>query len=696
MSDAVEAQTGRLVLWLPVALGSGCAAYLSLRFEPEWICVLGLIGVTGAIYGVAQRFEWKPALRKCLLLALMFTLGMGLCKARTVRVAAPVLVSEQTQFRLDAVVIDIVGTDTSEPKLLLAPLRLSGVAPEDTPIRIRLSLRELPPDIAPGQAISTFAILHPPAGPNIPGGYDYARSAWFDAVGAVGFAPGRVRLIDAPPMPTGLQRLTAFNHWRWQVTQRLSTQVDDPRMGGFAAALVTGHQAFLAPDLVEDMRDSGLAHILSISGLHMAIVGGFAFFACRAVLALLPFVALHYPIKKWAAGFGIVAVGVYLALSGAPSPAIRAAVVAWVAFGAILFDRRALSLRALAVAAIIVLLLMPEAVLEPGFQMSFCATAALLALAEASRNPVRELDVPWWVRGWQGLWHWLKVSVLASTVAGLATTPFGIFYFSRAQMYGLISNLLEAPVTGFVVMPTLAVGTVLSATPLGAPFLWLAKQGLSVIAHIAAFVADLPGAVMTVGAPPNLALAVSMAGVLWMCLIRGHTRWLGLIAALAVFYWPQDRAPDIWLDAEGGNAAIQMNGSAYALRPTVRQYGYQLWLKRYVLNEGGARLPRDYACKSYVCLPTETAPYRVGFAFGRKPPKPEQVEALCRSSQLVVLRARITDWPVACAGVNRITASDFQRLGAMELTRTPAGGWNVKAAEPLRGRRPWTQKHVGY
>ncbi|MDC7696027.1 ComEC/Rec2 family competence protein [Asticcacaulis sp. DXS10W] len=471
------------------------------------------------------------------------------------------------------------------------------------------------------------------------------------------------------------------------MTRRLVTQVEDSRMGGFAAAMVTGHQAFLAPDLVEDMRDSGLAHILSISGLHMAIVGGFAFFACRGALALIPVIALRYPIKKLAAGVGMVAVALYLALSGAPAPAIRAAVVAWVAFGAILFD----SLRALAIAALIVLLLMPEAVLEPGFQMSFCATAALLALAEVSRNPIRELDVPWWVRGWQGMWHGLKVSVLASTVAGLATTPFGVFYFSRAQMYGLISNLLEAPITGFVVMPALAVGTVLSATPLGTPVLWVAQQGLSVIAAIAGFVADLPGAVLTVAAPPNLALALSTAGVLWMCLIRGQMRWVGLLAALAVIYLPREAAPDFWLDAEGSNAAIRVDGTAYSLRPTVRQYGYQLWLKHYALSDAPLRSAQDYVCKSYVCLPAATAPYRLGFAFGRKAPKPEQIEALCQSADLIVLRSQVIEWPGVCARVNRITASDFERLGAMELTRTKSKDWHIKAAQPLRGRRPWTK-----
>ncbi|WP_168148156.1 ComEC/Rec2 family competence protein [Asticcacaulis excentricus] len=483
LRQALAQQVGRIVLWLPVALAAGCAVYLSLLFEPPWLWILPGIGVAGSIYGLSCWWQWPSVVRHGLLFVVMFALGVGLCKVRAERVAAPVLVSQQTQFHLDAVIIDIVGTDSSEPKLLLAPLKLSGVAPEQTPIRVRLSLRTLPPDLAPGQALSVLAILHPPAGPSIPGGYDYARTAWFDAVGAVGFAPGRIRTLETPPLPARLQRIVALNHLRWAVTKRLMRQVQDTRMGGFAAAMVTGHQAFLAPELVEDMRDSGLAHILSISGLHMAIVGGFAFFACRGLLALTPPIELRYPIKKWAAVLGIIAVALYLALSGAPAPAIRAAVVAWVAFGAIVFDRSALSLRALAIAAIIVLLLMPEAVLEPGFQMSFCATAALLALAEVSRNPVRELDVPWWVHGWQGLWHGLKVSVLASTVAGSATTPFGVFYFSRAQMYGLLSNLIEAPITGFIVMPALALRTVLSATPLGAPLLCVAQQGLCNRSH---------------------------------------------------------------------------------------------------------------------------------------------------------------------------------------------------------------------
>jgi competence protein ComEC len=441
------------------------------------------------------------------------------------------------------------------------------------------------------------------------------------------------------------------------------------------------------------MRDSGLAHLLSISGLHMAIVGGFAFFFVRGALALIPFIALRYPIKKIAALAGILAVLVYLSLSGAPNPAIRAAIVAIVAFGAILIDRRALSLRALALAAMIVLLLTPEAVFEPGFQMSFSATAALLALSETVSAPIKELGVPWWVKVWQGLKHWTWVSVAASTVAGLATTPFGIFYFNRAQIYGLISNLLEAPVTAFIVMPSLALGTTLSATPLGKVFFYISGAGLYVITEISHFVAGLPGAVVPIPSPPDIALVLSFLGLLWVCLVKGPARWLGLIAALAILYWPRDKASDIWLDTEGANASIRIGSKAYALRPKVQQYGYQQWIKRYNLTPDEARLRQDFSCKSYICVPTDTSPYKIGFSFGRKSPKLEMLETLCLKSRLVVVRAEITNWPKACEGVNRITATDFDRLGAMELRlQKDSRGkdmWVISASEPSRGLRPW-------
>lgn len=696
IDKAFEAQSGRLMLWVPVALGGGCAVYLSLPFEPLWV-MIGLLTISsGVVLWFSRRGDQQGLLVNLSWLLLVFVLGMALCKARTERVTAPVLSGEETQFFIDAVVLDITGQDSASPRLIVAPLRMSGLSAQNTPIRLRLGLRNAEPELMPGQRISAFAIVHPPAGPSMPGGYDFARSAWFDAYGGVGFIPGRMAISDAPEVSSRLGRQMMVNGFRWQLTQAIVEKLEgqwgqDKRIGGFAAALVTGHQAFLEPDLVSDMRDSGLAHILSISGLHMAIVGGFSFFLSRAIMALIPALTLNYPVKKLAACFGIVTVCLYLTISGAPAPAIRAAIVAIVAFGAILIDRRALSLRALALAAIIVLMITPEAVFEVGFQMSFCATAALLALAETIRPLPKELSVPVWVRLWQGGGRWVRLTVVASTVAGLATAPFGIFYFNRAQLYSLPANMLEAPVTALIVMPALAIGTVLSGTPLGQPFLYISGAGLYVVDRISTWIAGLPGAVANVASPPDIAVLLSFGGIIWLCLIRGKARWAGLLAACAVLYWPRVTPPDIWLDPQGANAAIHTDAGAYALRPKVQQFGYEKWVQHYHLKSGTEQLDEHYVCKSHVCVPTEKAAFSVGFAFGNQPPNIQRLEALCRGSDLVVIRSQIESWPAACAGVNRITRSDFRRLGAMELKRTN-GQWQIKASEPQRGQRPWTRR----
>jgi competence protein ComEC len=487
-----------------------------------------------------------------------------------------------------------------------------------------------------------------------------------------------------------------LNHLRWSITERLvRTTAPDWKngraIGGFAAALVTGHENFIPQNLIQDMRDSGLAHILSISGVHMAIVGGFIFFALRALMASVPWLALHVPVKKWAAGLSIICILLYLALSGSPAPAVRSAVVACVAFGAILLDRRALSLRALAIAAIVVICLTPEAVIQPGFQMSFSATAALLALAESLKKPVGEISVPMWVKAIQSVLRGLWLSLLASVVATAATTPFAIAYFNRFSVYGLLSNLFEAPVTAFLVMPALALGTVFSATPLGGVFLRIAGAGLWLIERIAALTSDLPQAVINWPSAPPYVLGISFIGLLWLCLVRGKMRWAGLLTATAILWWPRVTPPDIWVDPEGGNAAIRMGGSAYVLRPKVRQYGFEQWTQHYGLKALDETVrDENYACKGYGCVPLPQNPVRIGFWFSNKPPKADRLTDLCRASDLVVLRNPVGDWPVACAGVNHISAGDFRTLGALELTRTEKG-WAIKAAQPLRGHRYWSR-----
>ncbi len=693
-----------MFLWLPVAFGCGAAAYIVWPVEPGWLFLVPPCGLLAVALIAVRKFDVRPWITSALLIAFLVCAGAVVCKLRAEHVKAPILPSDRSEYSLTAVVIDNLSPSTDEPRLLLAPVAVRGLDVKQTPLRLRVSLRPGTIEtlnIQPGDTISAFAILNPPPPPSIPGGYDFARTAYFQGVGGVGFIPGQPKVIAGGHYGWRLAVMTWLNRLRWTLTRRIVDDItpafrDGQGLGGFAAALVTGQQAFVSQSLIGDMRNSGLAHILSISGVHMAVVGGFVFFALRLGMASIPWLAVRIPVKKVAAGLGIVAVAIYLAISGAPAPAVRSAVVAWVAFAAILLDRRALSLRALAIAAFIVILLTPEAVIQPGFQMSFCATAALLALTEVHKGPVREISVPFWVRliqsGLQGLW----LSLLVSVVATLATTPFAIAYFNRFSVYGLLSNLFEAPITAFIVMPGLAVGATLSATPLGPLALRFAACGLWLIEKIAAWTSGLQGAVITWPSAPDYVLAISFAGLIWVCLVRGRVRWLGLLAGLSILYWPRVPAPDVWVDPKGGNAAVRLNTAGYALRTKVRHYGYEQWTRRYGLGELGEDT-RDlsYDCTGYACTPLPDARLRVGFWFSNKPPKTLALQTLCLNSDLVVLRNPQSDWPEECAGVNRVTASDFDRLGALELTRRTGadgrGEWLVKAAQPLRGERYWSQ-----
>ncbi len=693
----IAAQAGRLFLWLPVAFGAGAAVYLTMKTELSWCWAAPALVVILAGLLLSRRLNWNVHLSNFIVLLLTFSLGVAVCKLRAEHVRAPVLDPVKDQYSVTAYVVDNISPSADEPRLLLAPLSLRGVKAADMPLRLRVSLRPgtiEALDLKPGDAISGFGILNPPPAPFMPGGYDFARGAWFQGIGGVGLLPGEPARIAPPPCDWRLAAVMQLNRLRWGISRNLVTTIrpefdNGTAIAGFAAALVTGDQAFVPQDLIQDMRNSGLAHILSISGVHMAVVGGFVFFAVRAGMALVPWLVLRAPIKKIAAALSMICMLAYLAIAGAPAPAVRATVVGCVAFGAILFDRRALSLRALAIAAFIVMALTPEAVIQPGFLMSFSATAALLALAEALAPPLKELSVPRWVKWLQAAWHGCWVSLVASTVATAATLPFSIAYFNRFTVYGLASNLFEAPITGFVVMPALAIGTVSAGTPVGWLALRVAGAGLWLIDKIAVACARLPHAVIAWPSPPVFVVPLSFAGLIWTCLIRGKARWTGLFVASTILWWPRLAAPDVWIDPQGGNAAIRTGAGVYVLRDK-RVYGAQQWTLHYGLQTyDEAARDKDYECAGYACTPLPDAKLRIGFWFGKTMPKPLVLTTLCLNSDLVVMRSDQIDWPDDCAGVNRITAADFRQLGAMELRRA-SNGWSIQGAQPLRGKRYWS------
>jgi len=684
----IEANGARWMLWSPVAFGLGAAGYLELRAEPSWSLLVGLTAGLAMLAALMARRWARPGLSLLLVLATLLAAGGLAGKVRSARVAAPILGGDRTVMTVEGFVVDVVSPGAGGPRLLIAPVTIRGLAAEDTPRRVRVTVgaEDIPP---PGQAVRLRAMLGPPPPPAAPGAYDFARDAWFHGVGGVGFEIGEGRPIALDPPPARLGLAMAVNAYRWRLASRIVGRMG-PERGGIAAAMVTGHEAWITKEQTEAMRASGLAHILSISGLHMAIVGGFCFGLARLAIAAWPWAALRVPGKKIAALAGLAAVGTYLVISGAPPPALRAAITATVAFAAILFDRQAISLHGLAIAALVILLVQPESAGAPGFQMSFAATAALVALAEAWPRPVREISVPWPIRVFQGATAWLAVSVGASLVAGLATGPFAMQHFNRVAVWGLPANLAVAPLSSFVIMPFLALGAALEGAGLGGPFLTVAGWGIDGMMAIANGFASASGAQRVVASGPPFTLALAFVGLMMLCLWRGRLRWLGAPLALAVALWPRPAAPDVWIAPDGATAAVRQGHQAVLLRPDARRFGAELWSRRRGLAIAPAAASDPaYACDRRACLPTAAAPVALALSWSRVAPEDADLATMCVRAEIVVLRGAAPVKPAACRDRVVLDADDFAAGGAAELYRRH-GEWWIVRAQPLRGVRPWT------
>jgi competence protein ComEC len=690
ISQQLRAQADRWALWTPVAFGCGCGLYFGLPREPLAALLAGIAASLILAAFSLRRWGRAPVAAGVTLLLAFGAAGTLAAKIQTLDLAGPVAPA-LAGVTVEGWVVDVASRGATGPRLLVAPVYIRGLRSDQVPKRVRVTVKE-DGVVGPGTPVRFVALLNPPPSPASPGAFDFARSAYFTGVGGVGLALKPPEVIDLPRPPWRLDLQLEINRARWGLTRRIIDAMGQPA-GGIAAAMITGHDYSIAQDSTNEMRSAGISHILSISGVHMAIVGGFVFFVARLLIAAWPWLAVRVNGKKWAAVAGLAAVLIYLVVSGWPPPAQRSAVTAAVAFGAILLDRRAISLRGLGLSALIVLLLQPEAIVEPGFQMSYAATAALVALAEVWPHPRRPINTPLALRLLQKAKDWLVAGVAVGVVAGAATAPFAIQHFNRVSVYGLVANLLLEPLSSFVIMPALALGAVLQLFGIGGPLLAVAGWGIEQMLALAHMAATAPGAMRTVASAPNFALPVAFIGVLWLCLWRGPLRWLGLPLALAVSLWPRPPTPTIWAASNGANAAVYAGAHPVLLRPGTGLFAAQLWMRRYGYEPPAGADPdhdRMFACDRRSCTPRADAPVRLALWAGTKPPKAEVFQRLCASAEVLMLRSPLGEGQ-SCPAATVLTGQDFARGGAVEMWRA-GSGWRYRWADDERGRRPWTAR----
>jgi competence protein ComEC len=559
-----EMDEGRGFLWLPVCFGVGILIYFALPREPSAAGVLVLAFVT-------VLAAWLSRLRadffRVMMIIAFVALGASVMKLRTDHVAAAKIPWEQSTI-VSGWVVEKTLASRGGIRIALRVHEMERFEADQTPEIVRITIRSNTEAISVGDALSVTARLRPPGGPVIPGGYDFARTAYYDRIGGSGFSYGAARPADLGPPPFSVRIREPLARLRDTIRNRVMAALPgDP--GRIAVALVTGDRRGISTATQEAMWESGLGHILAISGLHMALIAGTAFWLIRALLALSTRLALRWPIKKWSAIGALGVATFYLGISGAHIATQRAYIMIAIMFVAVLLDRRAITLRNVALSAFVVLLIAPESVLTASFQMSFAATIALVAayeeLSERFANRPRLGD-----RRGPGLfgrgWRFMSGLFFTSLVAGLATMPFAIFHFQRTAPLTLVANMLAMPLVATIVMPMVLASIMLMPFGLEIVPLTIMSWGLSWVIAVAKWTSEWTGGAGGVPMAPPLFLLCIVTGFLWLALWRERWRLLGVIPMLAAIpiaiLAPR---PDILVNGEGTTAAIRGEAGRYSM-----------------------------------------------------------------------------------------------------------------------------------
>jgi competence protein ComEC len=567
-------------------LGLGIGGWFLLPDARSWmVLIAAALGL--ALGGVALGLSRRSGLAM-LVAGLAVAGGCALVWTKAERVTAPKLTRPVVaSFEADVERVQQLAARDSV-RAVLRPIN----APElPSRVRVNIVIGDAPAGLARGDRLRLRARLMPPPTAALPGGYDFAVAAWFQQLGATGkaFAPVE-RLSTAPDGGSLRERIGAYI--------RASLPAGS---GGVAVALVTGDQGSVSEADAEAMRRSGLAHLLSVSGLHITAAVGAAMFLTLRLLALSPTLALRWPLMLIAGGVGAVTGIAYTLISGAEIPTIRACVAAMLVLGGLALGREALTLRLVAAGALIVLLFWPEALIGPSFQLSFAAVTAIVALHEHPR--MRAFASARDEGALMRLGRGTIMLLLSGLAVELALAPIALFHFHREGLYGAIANIFAIPLTTFVVMPLELLALIFGLVGLGAPFWWATHQVLSLLLWIAHTAGHAPGAVAMLPSFPTAAFALMLTGGLWVCLWRSRLRWAGALPFAAGALWAiATPAPDLLVTGDGRHLALRGNDGRYALlRPRAGDYMRDMLAEAAGVDEDlsdldtlpGARCTRD-------------------------------------------------------------------------------------------------------
>lgn len=583
---AEERAHGHFFLFVPVFLGIGAALWFAAAADPPLYALLLAACVTiWPAWRLRHREDWVALAAGA---AFLVPLGM--------------LLAALESGGLDTVILDTSVTTEISGRVL------SRESDERGAIRYRIALEatrdpvlKRPPGvvtllarsrhapIAIGTGITGRARLGPPSGPALAGLNDFTFDAYFAGTGAVGYfysAPKTVATGEAGLEGRIRQEIA---RWRNNLTEHIRGRIGGDA-GAIAAALVTAEQRAISADTVEALRQAGLAHVLAISGLNMVLAAGTFLVGARMLMALIPGFSERYPAKKIAAAGALIMVTLYILVSGGALSAVRSWIMICVMLVAVLFGRSAISLRNVALSAILILIVTPSAVTNPGFQMSYAATLGLVAGYAAWRErPMRRESRGGPLQMFGGsLGRFFGGLMLSSLIGGFSTLIYSIGHFHRIPAYGLAGNLLAMPVISAIVMPFGLIAVLLMPFGLDAiPFAIMGK-GIEWMITLSTWVASWKGEVVTGRIPQIAFLLIGLGGGL-ACILRTRLRHAGtlfVLLGIVIACWPDERrAPEVLVSEDGRLVAIRRGENVATNRARPPDFIYSQWRRALRLGD---------------------------------------------------------------------------------------------------------------
>lgn len=697
VENFIAAQRQNAILWVPVLWALGIGLYFGFNFEPSlWSVLLAAIITLAAGGYIGWRLHAVNAAVIGLVALGCVLAGFAGAQIRTHAVAAPVLSKSLSPARVVGTIqsMDVleVGRGT---RVVLRDVMIEDLEADKTPHAVRISIRK-DSGLHPGQRISVLAGLNPPSPPVSPGGYDFQRHAWFTRVGAFGFAYTAPEILEVAPA-RGLAGLwyvfsDRLENFRQAEAVRVRAVVAEPQ-ASIVSALLLGERAAIPEDVWQDLRASGLAHVISISGLHISLIAGGVFFVLRFIMALFPRFALYHPIKKYAAVIALLAAALYALMVGLSVPTVRSVFMTGMVLLAIMLDRSPFSMRLVAVAAMLILVTTPEALMGPSFQMSFGAVAGMVFFYDQTRG----FWTAWNRRsGWMGKgFIFLCGMVLTSVIATLATAPFTMFHFQQFPFYSVVGNVLAMPVISFVIMPAAVFSYILMPLGLHDPALVVMGWGVQGMIMIADHVASWPNAAMALKAwPLSSLLCFTAAGVVLM-LVAGRARWVCVVPlVVGIILVAAYRVPDIMVAGSGKLVMMRLGDVVTLSNRRTEKFSAEAWLREAgvdakdslvwprenVLERGGDSV----RCDDIGCM-ARLGGRGIAFSF-----KPQSLTQDCRSAEIVIAIRPIPK-AMGCGAPTQIDMWDLRNKGTHAIRLKPGGEVDVQTVSEARGVRPWTQ-----